>query len=149
MMAQETGGTGTGHRSVTFTRLEKGLYEATNVRGGTLRFGGGGDGDEFTPVELLLTAIAGCGATDVDFIVSKRAEPTRFEVVSEGVKTKDAEGRNEMSDLRVTFTVRFEDGEAGDRAREMLPKAIAMSHDRLCTVTRTVVKGTPVEEREA
>jgi uncharacterized OsmC-like protein len=148
-MTEETGGTGTGHRSVSFTRVEKGLYEATNARGGTLRFGGGGDGADFTPVELLLTAIAGCSAVDVDFIVSKRAEPTTFDVVTEGVKTKDAEGRNEMSDLAVTFTVRFDEGEAGDKAREMLPKAIAMSHDRLCTVTRTVVKGTPVEERQA
>ena len=38
----------------------------------------------------------------------------------------------------------FPEGADGDRAREMLPKAIAMSHDRLCTVTRTVVLGTPV-----
>ena len=39
----------------------------------------------------------------------------------------------------------FPEGEAGDRAREMLPKAIAMSHDRLCTVSRTVVLGTPID----
>ena len=29
--------------------------------------------------------------------------------------------------------------------REMLPKAIAMSHERLCTVSRTVIRGTPIE----
>ena len=148
-MAQETGGTGTGHRSVGITRVEKGLYEVTNVRGGTMRMGGGGDTDDFTPVELLLAAIAGCSATDVDFITSKRAEPVEFAVTGEGVKIRDDQGRNCMDSLRVTFTIRFPDGEEGDAAREMLPRAIAMSHDRLCTVTRTVVEGTPVEAVQA
>jgi len=147
-MAQETGGTGTGHRSVSMTRLEKGLYEVRNVRGGTMRLGGGGDSEDFTPVELLLAAIAGCSATDVDFITSKRVDPVEFTVEGAGDKVRDDAG-NAMAGLEVTFTVRFPEGPDGDRAREMLPKAIAMSHDRLCTVTRTVVRGTPVETRQA
>jgi uncharacterized OsmC-like protein len=148
-MAQETGGTGTGHRSIGITRIEKGLYEVTNVRGGTMRMGGGGDSDDFTPVELLLAAIAGCSATDVDFITSKRAEPVEFAVTGEGVKIRDDQGRNGMDSLKVTFTIRFPEGEDGDAARQVLPRAIAMSHDRLCTVTRTVMAGTPVESVEA
>jgi uncharacterized OsmC-like protein len=43
--------------------------------------------------------------------------------------------------------VTFPEGEAGDRAREMLPKSIQMSHDRLCTVSRTVLLGTPITMR--
>ena len=43
MTDEQTGGTGTGHRSVTLTRLEKGLYEVRNERGGTMRCGGGAD----------------------------------------------------------------------------------------------------------
>jgi putative redox protein len=146
VMAQETGGTGTGHRSVSMTRLEKGVYELRNVRGGTMRLGGGGDSEDFTPVELLLAALAGCTATDVDFITSKRVDPLEFTVEGVGEKVRDETG-NSMAGLEVTFTVRFPEGPDGDRAREMLPKAIAMSHDRLCTVTRTVVLGTPVETR--
>src|SRR4029079_10176194 len=65
LMAEATGGTGTGHRAISMTRLEKGVYEVTNARGGTMRLGGGGDTTDFTPVELLLAAIAGCSATDV------------------------------------------------------------------------------------
>ena len=145
MMAEATGGTGTGHRSVRMTRVEKGVYEVTNVRGGTMRIGGGGDTTDFTPVELLLTAIAGCSATDVDYITSKRAEPVEFTVTSEGEKVRDESGQNLMEGLKVTFTIRFPEGEDGDRAREMLPKAIAMSHERLCTVSRTVIRGTPIE----
>jgi putative redox protein len=133
---------------VSMTRLERGLYEVRNVRGGTMRLGGGGDSEDFTPVELLLAAIAGCSATDVDFITSKRVDPVEFTVEGAGEKVRDDTG-NAMAGLEVTFTVRFPDGPDGDRAREMLPKAIAMSHDRLCTVTRTVVRGTPVEARQA
>ena len=146
-MAEEeaTGGTGLGHRSISMTRVAPGEYEVTNVRGGTIRIGGGGT-DDFTPVELLLTAIAGCSAVDVDAVTSRRAEPTSFEVSASGEKAKDERG-NHMEGLEVTFTVRFPEGEAGDRARDMLPRAVTMSHDRLCTVSRTVQLGTPIEMR--
>lgn len=143
----ETGGTGLGHRSVTMSRTEKGTYEVTNVRGGTLSVGGGGESADFTPVELFLTAIAACSATDVDFITSRLAEPEAFEVVSQGTKAKDDAG-NFLGDLEVTFAVRFPDGADGDRARQRLPRAIEQSRDRLCTVSRTVQRGAPIAMRE-
>jgi len=146
-MAEETGGTGLGDRSVAMERLSKGVYEVTNVRGGTIRIGGG-ESDDFTPVELLLTAIAGCTAVDVDYITSKRAEPVSYTVTASGEKLKDEHG-NHMGELQVRFSVVFPEGEAGDRAREMLPKAIQMSEDRLCTVSRTVALGTPIDSRVA
>lgn len=142
-MAEETGGTGLGHRSISMERVSKGVFEVTNVRGGTMRIGGGDDAD-FTPVELLLTAIAGCSAVDVDFITVKRAEPESFTVTAEGDKLRDENG-NHLGDITVRFSVDFPEGESGDSARDMLPKAIAMSHDRLCTVSRTVVIGTPID----
>jgi putative redox protein len=40
--------------------------------------------------------------------------------------------------------VEFPASEAGDAAREVLPSAVQRSHDRLCTVSRTVELGTPV-----
>lgn len=144
----ETGGTGLGHRSVQFTRLAHSSYEVMNARGGTLRFGGG-QNDDFTPVELLLTAIAGCSAIDVDFITSRRAEPVSFDVESSGTKARSATKGNHMVGLEVTFTVRFPEGPEGDSARQMLPVAIQKSHDRLCTVSRTVQLGAPIEMREA
>ena len=143
---ESTGGTGPGHRRVSMTRTSLGHYEATNVRGGAISIGSGESAD-FTPVELLLAAIAGCSAVDVDHITSRRAEPIEFEAAAEGEKTSDAERGNHMTDLVVTFTVRFPEGEEGDRARDMLPKAVEMSHDRLCTVSRTVSLGTAVEMR--
>jgi uncharacterized OsmC-like protein len=47
----------------------------------------------------------------------------------------------------VEFTVAFPEGEAGDAARAMLDRSVQMSHDRLCTVSRTVEVGTPVTAR--
>ncbi len=135
------------HRSIEMTRLSKGRYVATNGRGATLEFGSAQD-DLFSPVELLLTAIAGCSGIDVDFITSKRAEPSRFLVTMDGDKVRDEHG-NHMTGLRLTFDLGFPDDEAGKAAREVLPRAVAQSHDRLCTVSRTVELGSPIEVRIA
>lgn len=145
--AETTGGTGPGHREVSLSRTGLGRYEARNVRGGSIALGSGED-DDFTPVELLLAAIAGCSAVDVDHITSRRAEPEHFEVVASGTKTSTPQDGNHMVDLDVTFTLRFPAGEDGDRAREMLPRAVAQSRDRLCTVSRTVQRGTPIRMQE-
>ena len=145
-MAEETGGTGQGHRAVTLTRVSKGVFDVANERGGTMRIGGGGE--DFSPVELLLAAIAGCTAIDVDYITTKRVQPETFIVEASGEKLRDDSG-NHMGDLRVEFTVTFPEGGDGDRARDRLPDAISRSHDRLCTVSRTVERGTPITTREA
>ena len=129
-------------RSIDLTRIGAGRYKATNSRGGVLPIGSGGDPD-FTPVELLLAALAGCSAIDVDAITGKRASALSFDVRAEGDKVRD-EGGNHLVDLRVTFDVRFPDGEDGDRAREVMPRSIEQSRDRLCTVGRTVALGEPV-----
>jgi len=130
------------HRSVTITRTSAGRYTAVNGRGGVLDFGTG-DIDAFTPVELFLAAIGGCTAVDVDILTTRRAEPDSFVVQVDGEKVRD-EGGNRMDELSVTFRVRFPEGEGGDAARALLPDAVERSHDRLCTVSRTVELGTPV-----
>lgn len=140
---ETTGGTGPGHRSVELTRLARGSYELRNPRGGRITIGDGST-EDFTPVELLLAALAGCSAVDVDHITSRRAEPESFAVVAEGEKTSTPESGNHMSDLRVTFRLGFPEGEGGDAARAVYPRSVAQSRDRLCTVSRTVQLGVPV-----
>ncbi len=130
-------------RSVEIERTGGERYVARNVRGGSIAMGTGGD-DSFTPVELLLAAIGGCTAVDVDLITSRRAEPTEFVLKVTGDKIRDDAGGNRMANLRVEFAVTFPEGAAGDAAREALPRSVRMSHDRLCTVSRTVELGTPV-----
>ncbi|MEU0079841.1 OsmC family protein [Micromonospora tulbaghiae] len=130
-------------RSVEIERTSVGRYVARNARGGELAMGTGEDAT-FTPVELLLAALGGCTAVDVDHVTSRRAEPTRFAVTVSGDKIRDPEAGNRMENLTVTFAVTFPDGADGDRAREVLPRSLRQSHDRLCTVSRTVELGTPV-----
>jgi uncharacterized OsmC-like protein len=127
-------------RSVRIDRVSTGRYVVTNARGGTLPVGG----DDFTPVELLLAAIGACTSIDTDTVTSRRAEPTKFTVTVSGDKVSDKEDGNRMTNLAVTFDVEFPDGPAGDEARTLLPRTVKLSHDRLCTVSRTVELGTEV-----
>ncbi len=131
-------------RGIDLVRIGAGRYKATNARGGLVPMGSGGDDPDFTPVELLLAALAGCAGVTVDELTSRRAEPVSFHLTAEGHKVHD-EGGNHLVGLKVTFDVAFPEGEDGDRAREFLPRAIAQTHDRICTVSRTVSLGEPVE----
>jgi len=130
------------HRTVTVERVGPGVFTVTNTRGGQLTFGTG-RGTEFTPTELLLAAIGGCTAIDVDILTSRRAEPDRFQVWAEANKARDT-GGNRLTDIQVTFQITFPPGGPGDDARAILPDAVRKSHDRLCTVGRTVEIGTPI-----
>lgn len=134
-------------RYVDLTQIGEGRFKAVNRRGGVLPMGSGDDPD-FTPVELLLAALAGCGAVDAELITRKRARATRFDVRAEGNKVRDERG-NHLVDLSVSFSLTFPDGEDGDRARESLPHTLQMITDRLCTVGRTVTLGEPVRFAQA
>src|SRR5215212_611911 len=119
-------------RQLDLAQIGEGRFTAVNARGGVLPVGSGGDSG-FTPVELLLAALAGCTAIDVGLITGKRAPADAFDVHVEGHKVRDDDGSH-LVDLEVTLAIRFPEGEDGDRAREMLPRAIQQSGDRLCTV---------------
>lgn len=133
-MAEDT------YRSVQVERVSAGRYVARNARGVTVPIGG----EDFTPVELLLAAIGSCTATDADVVISRRTEPSAFTVTVSGDKIQDESG-NRMTNLAVTFDVRLPDGPEGDQARTLLARTVKLSHDRLCTVSRTVELGTPVQ----
>lgn len=129
-------------RQVRLERVEEGVYRATNPRGVELVFGSRSE-DGFSPVELLLAAVGGCSAVDVDVVTGRHADHDRFEVVVEAETVRDDTG-NVLADLRMTFHVAFPEGPAGDKARQLLPRAVRASHDRTCTVSRTIEAGVPV-----
>jgi len=133
------------HRFVTIDRDRNSHYTVTNARGGTISVGNGSDGD-FTPVELLLAGIGGCTAIDVDLVTSRRAEPDSFRVDVAATKADDAQGHH-LTDIVVTFKVAFPASDGGDKARAILPDIVRQSHERLCTVSRTVELGTPITTR--
>jgi putative redox protein len=137
--------TDSAHRGVRLERIENSRYIATNDRGGQISIGRG-EGTDFTPVDLLLAGIGGCTAIDVDILTSRRAEPDSFEILVDAEKVRDEAG-NHLAGIVVTFRITFPEGEQGDKARIMLPEAVLKSHNRLCTVSRTVELGTPVATR--
>lgn len=128
-------------RKVRLDRVGPQQFTATNPQGATIDFGNGDD--QFSPVELLLAAIGGCTAMDVDYATNRHAEPTDFTVTVRGNKISDESG-NRITDLTVSFHVSFPEGAEGDDARKVYPRAVKLSHDKLCTVSRTVETGTPV-----
>lgn len=132
-------------RSMMVERIAPGRYAATNARGGRLTFGSGHD-EEFTPTELLLAAIGGCTAIDVDTITSRRAEPESFQIEVGGDKVRD-DGGNHVVNIVTTYKITFPQGADGDKARAVLADVVRQSHDRLCTVGRTIELGTPITTR--
>ena len=130
------------HRRVTLERVDEGVYLARNARGHELRFGSK-DPDGFSPVELFLASIAGCTAVDIDVVTGRRSAADRFEAQIDATYVRDDAG-NRLEDLELTFRVRFPAGAAGDAAREILPRVAKTSHDKTCTVSRTVEIGTPI-----
>lgn len=144
-MATEPAHPDPAHRGVVIDRVTGGHFTARNDRGGQIAVGRGGD-EDFTPVELLLAGIAGCTAIDVDILTSPRAEPEAFSVEAGAEKVRDGQG-NHLADIEVTFRVTFPAGAGGDAARALLPDAVRRSHDRLCTVSRTIELGVPVTSR--
>jgi putative redox protein len=130
------------HRSIDLHQIGEHRWKATNARGGGVSIGPGEDPD-FTPVELFLAALAGCGAADLDYIAGKRAPFETFEARAEGHKVRDEDGSH-LVQLKVTFDVTFPAGEGGDAAREIVPRTLQQIQDRLCTVGRTVTLGEPV-----
>ena len=127
------------HREVSLRKIGEGRFLATNSRGGVLPIGSGHDPD-FTPTELLLAALAACTSIDLDLITRKRSPATTFEARAGGEKIRDDRG-NRLTGLRLAFDVRFPEDQAGDAARAVLPRALAQSRDRLCTVGLTVAAG--------
>ena len=147
-MSQPVSSTPETFRSVELTKIGANRFKATNARGGETYFGNGGEDPDFTPVEMLLAAIAGCGAIDVDLIVGKRATADSFRLTASGDKVRDEQG-NHLVNLAVTFDLAFPEGDAGDAARAVVPRTLEQTQDRLCTVSRTVALGEPVRFVEA
>ena len=89
-------------------------------------------------MEVLLAAIGACSAIDVDVVTSRRAEPERFEVTIGAMKVTDETGGNRLADVDVAFDVVFDDSPEGRQAAGLVPRLVRLSHDRDCTVSRTV-----------
>lgn len=125
----------TKHYAVDLTRIETAQYRATNSAGASIDFGSG-EG-LLSPVELLLAAVAGCSAVDVDVVTSRRTEPKAFDVHVEGDRVSE-DGASRLSEVRVGFDLSFPDTAEGNQARKLVDNLIRISQEKGCTVSRTV-----------
>ncbi|MEL4504832.1 OsmC family protein [Luteococcus sp. H138] len=123
-------------RSVRLERTSTGNYLATNAAGVNVPLGMGDD--VFSPVELLLAAIGGCSAIDVDVVTSRRGEPDHFAVEVSAGKVVDETGGSRLQDVVADFRVAFGSDERAREAAGLVERLIRLSHDRDCTVSRTV-----------
>ena len=51
---------------------------------------------------------------------------------------------NHLSEVEVPFRISFPDTESGAAAAALVPRLVSLSHEKLCTVSRTVMLPTPV-----
>ena len=80
---------------------------------------------------------------DVDVVTSRRAEPESFDVHVEGDRVNE-DGASRLSEVRVGFNLSFPDTSEGNQARELVDNLIRISHEKDCTVSRTVENPTRV-----
>ena len=91
------------------------------------------------------SAIAACSSIDVDYVTGRRAQPDSFDVDVDAEKVGDELG-NHLEDMSCPSGC-GSPGDAGDAARRLLPDIVRKSHERLCTVSRTIILGTDITTR--
>lgn len=138
----------TSTKAITLSRTSLDHYVATSVAtGASIEFGS--DPDLLTPPELLLAAIAGCTAIDIDRPASRHAEPDAFRCDVVAPVTVDPDGAHHLAEITCTWQLRYPDGPEGDLVRTLMPRLFAQAETKLCTVSITVSKGASVRHAVA
>lgn len=88
--------------------------------------------------------VAECSTVNVDIVNSRRAEPKAFDVHVEGDRVNE-DGASRLSEVHVGFDLSFPDTPEGNQARRMVDNLICISHEKDCTVSRTVENPTRVK----
>jgi uncharacterized OsmC-like protein len=117
-------------------------FVGRNERGAEVRIGRNGQQGSFAPAELLQIATAGCSAVTTEELITQRVgEDSKSRVE---VSADRREGTSELDALYVKFDVDLQDLNAAQR--DTLAAAVDRSIEKLCTVSRTLKMGVPVEE---
>ncbi|MBP2703200.1 OsmC family protein [Microbispora sp. RL4-1S] len=110
-------------------------FVARNDRGGEIVMGTG-DG-VFSPVELLLAAVGGCNVMTVEPLTAKRGHRlVRLAV--------DVSAEKETPTLLGSVTVTYDVELPGEESRELFETVAKRVHERHCTVSRSLERGTEV-----
>jgi uncharacterized OsmC-like protein len=120
-------------------------WTARNDRGAEVRIAAADDDGgqpSFTPVELLLAAFGGCGG----LVMDRTARAVEHDGLSITVESQEhPEDPSRVGTVRVTYSVDLPADANGGRADEVFARAVRLTHERYCTVSRTVEHGVHVE----
>jgi uncharacterized OsmC-like protein len=120
-------------------RTEDGRYIATNDRGARIELSGNGEGPNFSPVELLLVAVAGCNIVTTEPLTTQRGHRMTKLVAA---ATSEKIERNKLGPVTLSYSVELPEGDA-DAAKVFRDVAVRVE-ERHCTVSRSLREGTPV-----
>ncbi|HEV7712218.1 MAG TPA: OsmC family protein [Asanoa sp.] len=124
---------------VTVERTDDGGYVARNGRGAEIRFGTS-EGDDFTPVELLLAALGGCNIVTVEPLTAQRGH--RLAKLAADVQAEKLKP-NRLGPITMTYDVVLP---ADDPEAEPVFRAVAdRVHERYCTVSNALREQTTVD----
>ncbi|MFC4533539.1 OsmC family protein [Sphaerisporangium dianthi] len=124
--------------SVNVERTETG-FVARNGRGAEVAMGSGDEEGVFTPVELLLAAVGGCNIVTVEPLTAKRGH--RLVRLAMTVQAEKIEPTL-LGPVTITYDVELPEGDA--EADEVFRAVAHRVHERHCTVSRSLQKGTEV-----
>jgi uncharacterized OsmC-like protein len=120
-------------------RTEDGRYIATNERGAMIELSGDGTGPHFSPVELLLVAVAGCNIVTTEPLTAQRGH--RMTKLVAGATSEKIE-RNKLGPVTLSYSVELPEGDA--EAEKVFRDVAERVEERHCTVSRSLREGTPV-----
>jgi putative redox protein len=121
---------------VVLERIGHAAFEATAGSGGKVVVDGspdiGGEGRGMRPMELLLSAVASCGAMDVvHILVNKQKQPLEhLRVEIEGTRADAVPAP--FTKMHVVFVAR------GAVDAHKLERAVALSVEKYCSVSKTL-----------
>jgi uncharacterized OsmC-like protein len=123
-----------GNRHMSITANDEWSMTAVNRNGVELTIDGKGV-HGFTPLELFMAALGSCGAIDFALLMTKQRDPvTPFTLDVDGLKED-----HKMQWMRVTYHLE------GDPDVIKVERARVKTATDLCTVSRTLSNGCPVE----
>jgi uncharacterized OsmC-like protein len=126
---------------VRVERTADGGFVGTNARGASVAIGTGDQDGVFTPVELMLAALAGCELVTVEPLTAKRGH--RMAKLAADVKAEKVE-TSRLGTITVTYDVELPEGD--EEAAEVLRSVAARVHERYCTVGNALKEPMTVEQ---
>lgn len=123
---------------ITIDHLDNLHMEAQNEEGGLIRMDGtteiGGLEGGFSPMQLLLAGVGGCSAIDIIGILEKQKQDLQDLKVEVDGDRQSKGTYSEFTTIHINYIF------TGDLDEKKVERAINLSLDKYCSVTKTLEK---------